>query len=117
MGWEGRLVNYSFVLPYGDITEGLDLKFYVIYKDYGYTPNVKLKISAGSSLTSLTVVEPSLEIDDLGEFSVRIPTSYFKQGVTNYIQLYGNNITPIGTGRNPPNFKINSISLNQLQLN
>ena len=102
MGWEGNKVTYSFVLPYGDLTEGLDLKFYVVYKDYGYTPNVKLRVSAGSSTASLAVVDPAFEIDDLGELSVRIPTSYFKQGVTNYIQLYGTNITPIGTGRNPP---------------
>jgi len=115
MGWEGNKVTYSFTLPYGDLTEGLDLKFYVINMNYRNTPNVKLKVSAGSSTASLAVVDPAFEIDTLGELSVRIPTSYFKQGATNYIQLFGTNITPIGTGRNPPNFKINSISLNQIQ--
>ena len=112
MGWEGNKVTYAFVLPRGDLTDKLVLKFNVTYRNYGVSKDVLLRISAGSS-TALTVVNPSLAIDATGLFQVMIPTSYFKQGTTNYIQLYGTNITPIGYGKNPPNFKISSIELSQ----
>lgn len=115
MGWEGNIVTYAFVLPQGDLTDSLAFKFNVNYRNYGVSKNVLLRVSAGKSTTSLTVLNSSLDINRLGEFSVIIPKSLFAQGATNYIQLYGTNITPIGYGTNPPNFKISSISLNQIK--
>jgi hypothetical protein len=89
----------------------VNLKFNVVNRNYGGTKNVSLKISAGSSKSYLTTVVSALDINRLGEFTVPISSSLLKKGATNYIKLYGNNITPTGYGTNPPNFKINSISL------
>ncbi len=110
MGWEGHTVLYSFKAP-ATMSTTVNLGFNVIYKNYRGTKNVLLKISAGKSSTALVVVNPSLEINRLGAFTVPISSSLFTPGVTNYIQIYGTNITPVGYGTNPPNFKINSISL------
>lgn len=112
LGWEGNKVTYSFTLPTGVLTDNLVLNFDVIYRNYGVSKDVLLKISAGGS-TTLKVVNPSLDINKTGPYQVLIPTNYFTQGTTNYIQLYGTNITPVGYGTNPPNFKIDSIGLSQ----
>jgi hypothetical protein len=115
MGWEGRSVTYAFVLPKGELDNNLSFNFNVVYKNWATSKNVLLKVSAGSLTSSLKVIDSNLEINKLGLFTINIPKSNFVQGVTNYIQLYGNNITPVGYGTNPPNFKIDSISLTQVQ--
>jgi hypothetical protein len=115
LGWVGNRVTYSFNLPLGQLTDNLALKFNVISKNDLNNTNVLLKLTTGISTFNLKLVNPGLEINRLGEFSVIIPKSNFTQGTTNYIQLYGTNITQVGTGKTPPNFKIDSISLNQVQ--
>jgi len=59
----------------------------------------------------LTLIESSLEINRLGEFSVTIDPNLFQKEVLNIIRLFGTNISPVGYGTNPPNFKMNRISL------
>jgi hypothetical protein len=110
MGWEGNKVTYSFVAP-AAMPAKVNLTFLVIYRNYRNTPNVILRVSAGKAGSALTVVNPSLSIGKLGTFTVPISSSRFTAGATNYIELYGTNITPIGYGTNPPNFKISTIAL------
>ena len=112
MGWEGHTVYYIFDLPSDQLlTPSLELEFNVIFGNYGGVENVLLEVSAGKSINDLTLIEPSIEIDGLRTFSILIDSSVFQKGSTNYIKLYGTNISPVGYGQNPPNFKIDYISL------
>ena len=110
MGWEGNKVTYAFTAP-DRMPATLNLVFDVPFRNYGNTKDVVLRVSAGKSTTSLVTINAGLVINRLGTFTVPISSSLFKAGTASYIQLYGTNITPIGYGTNPPNFKISSIAL------
>ncbi len=113
MGWEGNLVAYAFVLPTGTLSENLAFEFDVSYRNYGTSQNVILEVAAGRSLSAMAPINSNLEINKLGTYTVIIPKSYFTQGTTNYITVYGKNIAPIGYGTNPPNFQTVSVRLKQ----
>lgn len=113
LGWKGNTVYYAFNLPSDQaLPQKLALEFNVYFRNYNNSTNVVLQISAGKTKTSLTIVNPALEINDLGKFTVLIDSNLFQKGAINYIKVYGTNVTPIGYGTNPPNFKISYIMLN-----
>ena len=112
MGWEGNTIYYIFNLPSDAVlAQKLELQFNVIWRNYGVSQDVLLQISAGKIKSSLAVIKPGLDINQTGPFRVLIDSGLFQKGAANYIKFFGTNISPIGYGTNPPNFKINYIAL------
>jgi hypothetical protein len=112
MGWEGNTVFYIFDIGANqNLSAKLKFEFHVTGLNYQGTENVRLEISCGSNLNNLSVIESDLEINQIGSFSVLFDANLLQNGVTNFIKVYGKNISPIGYGYNPPNFKINYVAL------